>query len=51
MENKSPKKPKLKYVPPRVESEEIYEQSALACGKCLTTNTHQAACSKSPTAS
>lgn len=45
-----PKK-KLKYEPPRVESEDIFEQSALACGKCLTTNTHQRACSISPTSS
>jgi len=42
---------KPKYTPPIVESEEIFEQSALACGKCRTASYRQHACMRLPSTS
>jgi hypothetical protein len=39
---KEPEKPR--YIPPAIESEEIFERRALACGKCRTGPHRQHAC-------
>jgi len=48
-EDKSRKKPV--YSPPDVESEEIFERRALACGKCRTGPHKQHACFRLPSTS
>jgi len=40
--SKRPDKPT--YIPPAIESEEIFERRALACGKCRTGPHRQHAC-------
>ncbi|MBU2575420.1 MAG: hypothetical protein KKH28_15235 [Elusimicrobia bacterium] len=37
-------KKKKPYIKPAIKSEKIFETAALACGKCLTGPTGQAAC-------
>ncbi|MBI4656801.1 MAG: hypothetical protein HY746_08670 [Elusimicrobia bacterium] len=37
-------KQKKKYEKPKIKSEKIFETAALACGKCVTGPTGQAAC-------
>lgn len=44
-------KVKPKYSPPDVESEEIFERRALACGKCRTGPHRQHACMRLPSTS
>jgi hypothetical protein len=44
-------KKKPEYEPPAVESEDIFEQSALACGKCRTGPHRQYACMRIPSVS
>lgn len=38
------KKKKKPYVKPAIKSEKVFETAALACGKCQTAVTKQAAC-------
>ncbi|MDD5674507.1 MAG: hypothetical protein PHC61_10100 [Chitinivibrionales bacterium] len=49
-ENISPEK-KPKYHPPTVETEEIFERRALACGKCRSGPFRQNACMRLPSVS
>lgn len=42
---------RLPYEPPRIESESIFEQNALACGKCRTVSHRQHACMRLPSTS
>ncbi len=42
---------KPKYQPPVVESEAIFEQNALACGKCRAASHRQHACMRLPSIS
>ena len=50
-EKQTIEKQKPVYVPPEVESEDIFEQSALGCGKCRTASHRQHACMRIPSAS
>jgi hypothetical protein len=54
MDNKTSKKnnpPRPRYSPPQVESEEIFERRALACGKCRSGPHRQHACMRMPSTS
>ncbi len=43
------KKKKKKYVKPEIKKEKIFEQAALACGKCISGNpVYKAACRTFP---
>jgi hypothetical protein len=49
---KTEKKPiKPKFTPPKVESEDIFERRALACGKCRTGPHMQHQCFRLPSVS
>lgn len=50
-EKNTPKQKKPVYSPPDVESEEIFERRALACGKCRTGPHKQHACFRLPSVS